>query len=68
MNYTCCKPWVPWFPYVAATAGSYMLGGVGDPVWQKSGKVGGNFHCIFKIAPLEHRTPESDTADLVAEI
>lgn len=31
-------------------------------------KRGGNFHRIFKIAPLEHRTPESDTTDLVAEI
>lgn len=29
MNYMCCEPWAPWFPYVAAMAGSYVLWGSG---------------------------------------
>lgn len=31
MNYTCREPWVPWFPYVATSAGSYIFQGTGWP-------------------------------------
>lgn len=42
--------------------------GGGDPVRRKSENGGGNFYWIFKPAPLEHKTQDSDATDLVAEI